>query len=62
MPVSERAKQFLPFAALQGLNEALAAKEAEIEREHENPNACSEKTRFQNDLYLYTDKEKPPYS
>ena len=27
MPVSERAKQFMPFAALKGLSEALAAKE-----------------------------------
>lgn len=27
MPASERAKQFLPFAALKGLPEALAAKE-----------------------------------
>lgn len=27
MPASERAKQFMPFAALRGLNEALAAME-----------------------------------
>lgn len=27
MPVSERAKQFMPFAAVRGLNEALAMKE-----------------------------------
>lgn len=27
MPVSERAKQFMPFAAVKGLEEALAAKE-----------------------------------
>ena len=27
MPVSERAKQFMPFAALKGLPEALAARE-----------------------------------
>ena len=27
MPVSERAKQFMPFAAVKGLAEALAAKE-----------------------------------
>ena len=29
MPVSERAKQFAPFAAISGLEEALAAKELE---------------------------------
>ena len=27
MPISERAKQFMPFSALRGLNEALAEKE-----------------------------------
>lgn len=27
MPIAERAKQFMPFAAVKGLNEALAAKE-----------------------------------
>lgn len=27
MPISERAKQFMPFSALKGLNEALAQKE-----------------------------------
>ena len=27
MPISERAKQFMPFSALKGLNEALAKKE-----------------------------------
>lgn len=27
MPIEERAKQFMPFAALKGLNEALAAAE-----------------------------------
>ena len=30
MPVSQRAKQFMPFAALPGLNEALAQKEQEL--------------------------------
>lgn len=30
MPVSERAKQFMPFAAVRGLNEALAKKEREL--------------------------------
>ncbi|MCH5324844.1 MAG: YolD-like family protein [Eubacterium sp.] len=29
MPISERAKQFMPFAAVKGLEEALAAKERE---------------------------------
>lgn len=31
MPVSQRAKQFVPFAAVSGLEEALRAKEREIE-------------------------------
>lgn len=30
MPIEERAKQFMPFAALSGLPEALALKEQEI--------------------------------
>lgn len=30
MPIEERAKQFMPFAALKGLPEALAAKERQI--------------------------------
>lgn len=32
MPISERAKQFAPFSALTGLEEALARKEAEHSR------------------------------
>lgn len=32
MPVSERAKQFMPFAALKGLPEALEKKERELEQ------------------------------
>ncbi len=32
MDPSDRAKQFMPFAALKGYEEALRAKEAEIER------------------------------
>ena len=30
MPIEDRAKQFMPFAALRGLNEALEAKERSI--------------------------------
>lgn len=30
MDISERAKQFMPFAALRGLEEALAKKEEEV--------------------------------
>jgi len=40
MPIEERAKQFMPFAALKGLPEALAAKEKIItapESESLNP-------------------------
>ena len=29
MPISERAKQFMPFSALKGLDEAIAKKEQE---------------------------------
>ena len=31
MPMSQRAKQFMPFAALKGLDEALRRKEWEVE-------------------------------
>lgn len=31
MPIEQRAKQFMPFSALPGLDEALAAVEAEME-------------------------------
>lgn len=37
MPISERAKQFLPFAAVKGLDEALRRKEKEIEPKKELP-------------------------
>lgn len=30
MPISERAKQFMPFSALKGLDEAIAKKEEEL--------------------------------
>ena len=36
MPLSERAKQFLPFAALKGLPEALAEKERQAQEENIN--------------------------
>lgn len=32
MPISERAKQFAPFAAIRGLEEALRKKEEEIKQ------------------------------
>ncbi|MDD5922005.1 MAG: hypothetical protein PUC44_02315 [Eubacteriales bacterium] len=35
MPVSQRAKQFIPFAAVSGLEEALRAKERETELREE---------------------------
>jgi hypothetical protein len=35
MDTSERAKQFMPFAALKGLPEALAAKEKQVLEEKE---------------------------
>lgn len=35
MPISKRAKQFMPFSALSGLSAALAEKEIEIEKAYE---------------------------
>lgn len=35
MPISKRAKQFMPFSALSGLSAALAEKEIEIEKVYE---------------------------
>lgn len=37
MPIEERAKQFMPFAALKGLPEALAAKENLITASEDPP-------------------------
>ena len=37
MPVAERAKQFLPFSALKGLQEALEAKELATEQAADRP-------------------------
>ena len=37
MPAAERAKQFLPFAALKGLQEALEEKECDGEKEIAGP-------------------------
>lgn len=36
MPVAKRAKQFMPFSALTGLEAALVKKEIEIERIYES--------------------------
>ena len=41
MDPAERAKQFMPFAALKGLPEALRAVEEEVESEAENPDKIS---------------------
>lgn len=35
MPVSQRAKQFMPFAAVTGLEKALKEKEKEIEKKRD---------------------------
>lgn len=35
MPIEDRAKQFMPFAALKGLPEALAAKEKAVSPKYE---------------------------
>ena len=36
MPISERAKQFMPFSALKGLDEAIAKKEEQHLKEIES--------------------------
>ena len=41
MPISERAKQFLPFAAVKGLNEALEKKEIIIQYKKELTETCA---------------------
>ena len=50
MPIAERAKQFLPFAAVKGLPEALAKKEkvleSKIELSEEQAGALNEKIHF----------------
>lgn len=38
MPIAKRAKQFMPFSALSGLEAALAKKEIEIEKKYEDMN------------------------
>ena len=46
MPASERAKQFMPFAAVKGLEEALAAKECvTVERGEPSEDAVEELNR-----------------
>jgi len=47
MTPEERAKQFMPFAALKGYEEALRAKEIEIEASH-----AEEKEIIEDDSYL----------
>ncbi len=44
MPISERAKQFMPFSALKGLDEAIAKKEEEHLKIIES---CKEQTNNQ---------------
>ena len=46
MPTAERAKQFLPFAALNGLVEALERQENDVEKESE-PEARDEELRVE---------------
>ena len=50
MPLSERAKQFLPFAALKGLPEALAEKERQAQEEASSLQSATPSVRktFQN--------------
>ena len=38
MPVSQRAKQFMPFAAVAGLDEIMKKKEIEVEKEFAGKN------------------------
>ncbi len=55
MPVAERAKQFMPFAAVRGLNEALAKKERELGL-IDKPELSEEKERELNDKLLLIKK------
>lgn len=55
MPISKRAKQFMPFSALSGLSAALAEKEIEIEKAYEK---TYEKTQ---DIYKEDEDDKIDY-
>ena len=54
MPVSHRAKQFMPFSALTGLNEALKRKEEEM-RKIPRPVISEEKAEMINAEFLNLD-------
>jgi len=47
MPKSQRAKQFLPFAAVQGLDKALIKKEEEASASPSHPSSRATKLRSQ---------------
>ena len=48
MPIEQRAKQFMPFAAVVGLEDALRIKEIEIEESHK-PEYKTEREVDEND-------------
>lgn len=54
MDRAERAKQFMPFAALKGYEEALRAKEAEVEARMETEGRLREPTGINADNPLET--------
>ena len=59
MPISKRAKQFMPFSALSGLSAALAEKEIEIEKAYEK---TYEKTyKKTQDIHMQDEDDKIDY-
>ena len=57
MPIEDRAKQFMPFAALKGLPEALAAKEKTTVPKIE----LSEETAEETDQTIPSETDAPPF-
>ncbi len=50
MPIADRAKQFMPFAAVKGLDEALAKKESELQFEKKSLLSEEESARIDRKL------------
>ena len=57
MPIEDRAKQFMPFAALRGLPDALAAKEKVTAPQVE----LSEETAEEPDRKIPSQTDSPPF-
>lgn len=59
MPISKRAKQFMPFSALSGLSAALAEKEIEIEKAYEK--TYEKHIKKTQDIYKEDEDDKIDY-